>query len=82
MVVFRFADSPELHIECSASVFPKILTDVMLPSCPLHAGGSSSSSAGGLGRKRREDFEGDFEDFSIDFTYTPTDKPDTVYEDL
>ena len=71
MVVFRFADSPELQIECSASVFPKILEKVQLPSCPLHAGGPSGSK-----RKRRADFEGDY---SLDFTI---DTPDNLYKDL
>ena len=74
MVVFRFADSPELQIECSASVFPKILEDVQLPSCALHAGGQSGSK-----RKRRADFEGDY---SIDFTIDPTDTPNHLYKDL
>ena len=74
MVVFRFADSPELQIECSASLFPKILEKIELPSCSLHAGGQSSSK-----RKRRADFEGDY---SIDFTIDPTDTPNHLYKDL
>lgn len=74
MVIFRFADSPELQIECSASVFPKILEDVILPSCPLHAGGQSGSK-----RKRRADFEGDY---SIDLTIDPADTPGNLYKDL
>ena len=74
MVVFRFADSPELQIECSASVFPKILEKVQLPSCPLHAGGQSGSK-----QKRRADFE---RDYSIDSTIDPTDTPDHLYKDL
>lgn len=74
MVVFRFADSSELQIECAASVFPKILKDVTLPSCPLHAGGQSSSK-----RKRRADLEADY---SIDFTIDLADTPDHLYKDL
>ena len=74
MVVFRFADSPELQIECSASVFPKILEDDQIGKCSLHAGGQSDSK-----RKRRADFEGDY---SIDFTIDPTDTPNHLYKDL
>ena len=74
MVVFRFADSPELQIECSASVFPKILEDDKIGKCPLRAGGQSDSK-----RKRRADFEGDY---SIDFTVHLADTPDHLYKDL
>ena len=74
MVVFRFADSQELQIECSASVFPKILEDNKIGKCPLHAGGQSGSK-----RKRRADFEGEF---SIDLTIDLTDTPDHLYKDL
>ena len=56
------------------AVFPKILDEVQLPSCPLHAGGQSGSK-----RKRRADFDGDY---SIDFTIDPTDTPNHLYKDL
>ena len=74
MVIFRFADSPELQIECSASVFPKILEDVILPSCPLHSGNPSSDSSV---RKKRSQ-----EEYFIDFTVDSIENSDSAYKDL